>query len=144
MSIRHQLIRDLVLDIDKEKKMQVGNCPDDVKQWIEGLPLPLDLKRTFQWNWVNAEGAIGPYSIHALRYIMKDEWTSLHMLHRMFVIGVSYTGDPLVVKFTDDSCEVGLTNHETIASEDETPDRCYARISASLDCASDQIMRMKS
>lgn len=114
--------------------VKVGHCDEILGQRVEKLPIPMELKRVFQWTWFGETVFLGKYAIHDLREILFNEWFDRFLSSRMIAIGSSKGGDHIVVSFATERCEVGFVNCVELAGdEDIAPGMIYARISPGLD-----------
>ncbi len=140
--VRYNLIHDLTHHLDEKGVFSVGNCDSDLSARIEKLSLPIDLKRVFQWTWANKGGRLGEwkYYLDSTETIFSCEWFDRLLAAKMLEIGSAANGDSLVIKFSDESCEVGLLNCiELVGEEAADPNGFYVTVSESLD---DLLLRM--
>jgi hypothetical protein len=136
MKMRFELIRDLMLRLDEKVELNVGNCDAVLEAQIEKSPLPMDLKRVFQWSWANNYGTVGNYRIHSVKDAFANERFDLLIKANMIGIGSARNGDMLVVRFSNENCEVGFLNHIELAvaiDEDKAPHDFYVKVCGTLD-----------
>ena len=133
-SFRTELISDLMHHLDRDGSLDVGECDDELRKRIEGLDLPMLLKRVFQWNWARKYSGLGRYRISPVDRVFSGEWFERFISSRMLGIASAYNGDVVVLRLVQDRCEVGLIDATTFAGEDEAaPDAFYVKICDSLD-----------
>jgi hypothetical protein len=134
--MRYELIRDLMRRLDEKWGLKVGNCEAALAEKIEKLPLPLHLKRIFQWSWANKWAQVGNHRISSVKEAFTNEWFDLLINANMVEIGSAISGDMLVVLFSQEKCEVGFLNHIELAvaiDEGKNPRDFYVRVCGSLD-----------
>ena len=132
--MRHFLIRDLMLHLDRDGVLGVDHCKKELADRIEKLALPLNLKRTFQWNWATRYADLGKYRINSVDEVFSGEYFTQLLAAQMLEIGSACDGSNLVVRFTSEECEVGLLDGATLAGEEfATPANHYVKVCGSLD-----------
>ena len=131
--MRTELIRDLLKYLDGNGALESGDCPDDVNRAIEEMPLPTSLKRLLQWYWPNRSCRIGRYNIYTAKECLADKDLAILMQANMLPIGYAINGDPLVVRFSDDKCAVGLISHDKFWEEHTDPEVSYAEVTGSIE-----------
>jgi hypothetical protein len=134
--MRFELIRDLMQRLDARGGLSVDHCDAALAARIEELPLPLDLKRIFQWSWANKSYRVGKYRISSVKDAFSSEWFDLLIKANMIEIGSALNGDMLVVQFSNKNCEVGLLNHIELAvaiDEGKLPQDFYVKVCGTLD-----------
>ena len=132
--MRTDLIRDLFQHLDVDGSLQVGDCPERAKQQVEALPLPLDVKRMLQWYWTNAGGEVGRYTLYGVEEALAQEDLDRYLAAGMFPIGYALNGDPLVLRFSEDRCAVGLVSHDQLWEEEVSgPEGAYVEVTASVE-----------
>ena len=131
--MRTELIRDLFIYLDRDHSLAVGRCPEKAKHALEEMPLPIDVKRILQWYWTNTGGSVGAYTLYGVEELLtKDDQPRL-LAMGMLQIGFAANGDLLVLRFTEESCAVGLISHDEFWSEDCDEDYIYAEVTGSVD-----------
>ena len=118
-SVASNLLHHLVDDT-----VEIGHAWDGDKAWLEGLPLPVPLKRTLQWYWPIESVQIGPIVFEPVSGIRTYPWTPTLVQHQLIAIGFGPNGDAFVCDFASDECNVGFITHETYDGESD-PRRCY-------------------
>ena len=132
--MRHFLIRDLMLYLDRDGVLGVDHCNKELADRIEKLPLPLDLKRTFQWNWATKYADLGRYRFKRVDQVFSGEYFEQLLAAQMIEIGTAHDGSNLVVRFTSEDCEVGLLDGDNLAGEEfAAPANYYVMVCGSLD-----------
>jgi hypothetical protein len=134
--MRYELIRDLLHHLDTKYDLAVGNCEAELANRIKSLPLPLGLKHVFMWSWPTKSAQAGRYYIYRVPDVFSGEWFGLLLESRMLGIGSAANGDELVVKFSQEDCEVGFLDHVELAvaiDEGKSPATFYTKVCASLD-----------
>lgn len=128
--MRPDLIRDLFLHLDRDGSLQIGSCNTTTNHTLERLPIPLNLKRTLQWNWMRSGGSVGKYTLYGINAVLQhDDFQSLFQ-DSMIPIGHALNGDLLVLRFTKDKCAVGLVSHDLLWEENTSPDEAYVETSS--------------
>ncbi len=112
---------------------KVGRCPNVANSTLEGMPLPLELKRVLQWYWTNSGGEIGGYTIHSVEESLANEDLPRLIGANMLPIGYASNGDPLVLCFSEETCAVGLVSHDQFWEESSDPGTAYAEVTGSID-----------
>ena len=134
--IHYELIRDLMLHLGRSYGFVVDNCNAETATRIESLPLPMNLKRVFQWTWINDRQCdFGVYRLDKTSDIFSTEWFERLIRSNMLEIGSACNGDNLILKFSSVDCEVGLLNGSRFAGEEEDtdPEAFYVKVCGSLD-----------
>lgn len=131
--MRPELIRDLFIYLDRGNDLKVGNCPPKANQTLEEMPLPIDLKRVLQWYWTNNGSKVGAYNLFSVEEILARDDLSRLLALQMLQIGFAANGDPLVLRFSEAECEVGLLSHDQFWSEEEFTEDMYAKVTGSID-----------
>ncbi len=133
LPMRINLIRDLFHHLDADGSLQVGHCPEAAKRTLEGMPLPMGLKRTLQWCWTNRGGAIGGYTLYSVEESMANDDLPKLIAAGMLPIGYAANGDPLVLSFSGEECAVGLVSHDQFWDEDGDPTEAYVEVTGTID-----------
>ena len=132
--IRFDLISDLLHHLDKGGSLGIATCSVELQAFIEGLDLPMNLKRIFQWRWASTWANVGTYRIGSVEEVFYGEWFDRLYSDRMLKIGSAKNGDAVVVRVLDDRCEVGLINSAEFAGdEDLPPGHFYVGVCGGLD-----------
>ena len=116
--MRADLIRDLFQHLDADGSLQVGNCPPSASGTLEELALPVSLKRVLQWYWINRGGEVGPYTLYSVEESLSNQDFPKLIAASMIPIGFAANGDPLVLRFSEERCEVGLISHDEFWPDD--------------------------
>lgn len=131
--MRADLIRDLFQHLDADGSLQVGNCPASASRTLEELALPVSLKRVLQWYWTNRGGEVGPYSLYSVEEFLSNEDFSKLIAASMITIGFAANGDPLVLRFSEERCEVGLISHDEFWPDGGEAKSAYSVVTASIE-----------
>src|SRR5688572_1196330 len=99
--MRTALIRELFNHLDRDGSLQVGDCPQNVSRALEGMPLPLEVKRVLQWYWTNSGGEVGAYTLYSVGEILANDDLPRLLSMEMLPIGCAANGDPLVLRLSD-------------------------------------------
>jgi hypothetical protein len=97
----------------------VEHAPDEIKSWLESLPLPITLKRMLQCHWPKAGVQLGPICMYSPSGIQHAAWTATLLRHSLIQIGDCANGDAFVVDFQTEACNVGFI---TLAEHDDKQD----------------------
>jgi hypothetical protein len=120
--------------LDRNGALGVEKCKKELADRIEKLPLPLDLKRAFQWNWATKSARINKYRFEPLENAFSCEYFDRLLAARMIEICTALNGDPVVVHFTREDCEVGILEAVKLAGEENAaPLDFYVKVCGSLD-----------
>ncbi len=131
--MRADLIRDLFQHLDSDGSLQVGRCPNETNRTLEEMPLPLGLKRVLQWYWTKSGGEIGGYAIYSVEESLANEDLPNLIVANMLPIGYAANGDPLVVRFNEERCAIGLISHDHFWGDGGDPKAAYAQVTASIE-----------
>lgn len=131
--MRSDLIRDLFRHLDADGSLQVGNCGAGANRTLEELSLPISLKRVLQWYWTNGGGTVGPYTLYSIEGALSDEDFPRLLSAAMIPIGYAQNGDPLVLRFGDEWCEVGLISHDQFWADGGDALSAYSRVAGSIE-----------
>ncbi len=131
--MRTELIRDLFQHLDADGSLQGGHCPEAANRTLEGMPLPIDLKRVLQWYWTNRGGEVGPYTLYSVEESLANDDLPKLIAAGMLPIGYAPNGDPLVLCFCEEKCAVGLVSHDQFWEEGGEPKEAYAEVAGSID-----------
>ncbi|MBW3542594.1 MAG: hypothetical protein KY476_20210 [Planctomycetes bacterium] len=131
--MRNNLLRDLLSFLDNDY-LRVEPCSDTLAEKIEGLPLPLSLKRLFQSSWPQTPDAmIGPYSMRCTGQILAPDDLERLLPYNMVAVGSAANGDLLVLRFDEVRCTVGLVSHDSYYEESSLPFDSFAAFASSLE-----------
>ncbi len=136
MDVRYNLIRDLMHRLGERSNLAVGHCDAELAERIEKLPIPMRLKRVFQWAWLTKSGHVGVYWLNSTQDVLSQQWSDLLIKAEMLDIGSARNGDELVLRFSNDENEVGFLNHVELAvaaDEGKDPRDFYTKVCGSLD-----------
>ena len=132
--MRDNLIRDLLNYLDRDGNLSTGHCPPDAEAFLEELDIPLDVKRLFQWRWINKPCKLGPYNFYSVKEIISNEDFGNFLKDNIVPIGWAINGDPLVLNFPDEEiCEVGLISHDQYYEEECGPTEAYTRVKKTVE-----------
>lgn len=131
--MRTDLIRDLFQYLDSDGSLEVGDCDKTAKGTLEGMPLPINVKRVLQWYWTNRGGEVGCYTLYSVEECLVNDDLPKLIDAGMFPIGYAANGDLLVLCFTEEKCAVGLVSHDLLWEEDCDPHKAYAKVTGSID-----------
>lgn len=131
--MRTNLIRDLFTHLDADGSLQVGHCPEGANLTLEGLPFPIDLKRMLQWSWINHGADVGKYRLYSVEESLASEDLPKLITAGLFSVGCARNGDPLVFRFNENECAVGLLSHELLWEEDSDPKEAYIEVTRSIE-----------
>ena len=131
--MRTALIRDLFQHLDADGSLQVGHCPEAASRTLEAMPLPVGVKRVLQWYWTNRGGEVGGYTLHSVEGILAHEDLPRLLAVGMLPIGYAANGDPLVLRFGEEECAVGLVSHDELWGGVDDPKEMYAEAAGSID-----------
>lgn len=113
--------------------LKVGKCKPDIVAKIDAQPFPVWLKQLLWWHWPTKSGSIWPcYEIKSARGILGDELFPRLVAASMLPIGSTINGDMLVIRFGEDSAEVGFISHEGVYSAASLSD-VYAQVTPTLE-----------
>ena len=131
--MRTALISDLLQHLDSDGSLRVGHCPEAASQKLEEMSIPLGVKRVLQWYWTNRGGGVGGYTLYSVEESLANEDLGRLLATGMLPIGYAANGDPLVLRFDEERCEVGLVSHDRLWEEGSDPKECYAEVTGSIE-----------
>ena len=131
--MRTGLIADLFHHLDRDGSLQVSHCPKNVSRVLEGMPLPLEVKRVLQWYWTNSGGQVGAYTLYSVKEILANDDLARLLIMEMLPIGCAANGDPLILRFSEGKCAVGLISHDEFWGGDGDPENIYGEVTGSID-----------
>lgn len=131
--MRYELVKDLLHHLDRDNGLKVGHADEKTTGHLEGLPIPLDLKRLLQWSWTTSGGQVGPYFLDSVNSIPDNYDYERLMLHHLIPVGHAANGDILVIRFEDEHCRIGLVSHDELWEEVGTPDAAFVEVAPTLD-----------
>ncbi|WP_395746139.1 hypothetical protein [Prosthecobacter sp.] len=133
--IRHELISDLMHHLDRKGALGLCECDKEKKAFIEGLKMPMTLKRMFQWSWPSKWADLPPYRLAPLNEVFSGDCFPRFFAAGMLILGAAKNGDCLVLRIYPDRHEMGLLNTTQFAGEDSdtSPELFYTRVCGSLD-----------
>src|SRR5688572_30919373 len=97
--MRYQLIVDLLNHLDVDGSLSIGYASERTTNVIEGLSIPIDLKRLLQWSWTTRGGQVGRYFLDSVNDILANNDFERLLQHQMIPIGHAPNGDILVLRF---------------------------------------------
>ena len=113
--------------------LKVGKCKPDIVVKVNAQPFPVWLKQLLWWNWPTKSGGVWPcYEINSAKDILADELFPQLVAASMVPIGSTINGDTLVIRFADESAEVGFVSHEEVYSAANISD-VYAQVTPTLE-----------
>jgi hypothetical protein len=110
--MNQSLCREFIQHLDRDESLQSGNAPDHIKNWLEGLTLPMDLLRFLQWDWPQVDCQIAHISIMSSESLYSDEVTPHLLKHNFLNAGSAPNGDWFVIDFSSGACMPGFITHE--------------------------------
>ncbi len=97
------------------------------------MPLPLEVKRVLQWYWTNSGGKVGAYTLYSVKEILANDDLPRLLIMQMLPIGCAANGDPLVLRFSEVKCAVGLISHDEFWGGERDQESIYAEVTGSID-----------
>jgi hypothetical protein len=131
--LRTRLISNLFHHLDRDGSLQVGYCAEEASRTIEGMPLPLDVKRLLQRSWTKSGGKVGAYDLYSVKEILANDDLPRLLVMGMLQIGIAANGDLLVLRFTEEECAVGLVSHDEFWAGESDEEDVYAEVTGSID-----------
>ncbi len=105
--MRGDVCKELMNHLD-QGELKCGHAPQDVKDWLENLNLPMEFLRFMQWNWPQKNGKLAHLVIFSSQSIKDDEFSIRLAETGLLLIGFAPNGDWLVVDFLDPPCVPGF------------------------------------
>jgi hypothetical protein len=109
--MRGDVCSELIQHLD-DGTLECGHAPQDVKDWLESLNLPMELLRFMQWRWPQQDCQIAHLSILSSRSIKDDDFAEPLAKAGFLLIGSAPNGDWLVIAFAKLGCIPGFITHE--------------------------------
>ncbi len=131
--MRSELIGDLLRHLDSDQGLKIGRCDKSTHEKLELLEIPLELKRSLQWNWTTSGGEMGDYSLDSVNSIFRHEDFDLLVKHKMIPIGSAINGDILVISYENENPAIGLVSHDELWEMEVSPRDVYETVTESID-----------
>lgn len=133
--MKTELISDLTHYLDGvfEDDLKVGNCEKPLHEEVQSWDIPMDLKRTLQWNWFNASFDGPRHFLYSVEDIIESDDRGRFMAEGLLQIGSCRNGDMIVIDFREETSPVLFVSHDEFWEDREcSPRRCAVLIYRSL------------
>jgi hypothetical protein len=134
--MNHLLCREFIQHLDRDESLKSGYAPENIKNWLEGLGLPIDLLRFMQWDWPQVDCQIAHIAIRSSASIYEDEATGYLQKYKFLNVGSAPNGDWFVIDYSTEACVPGFITHEEWSpwsKEPSDPRQFFQPIARGLD-----------
>ncbi len=126
--------RELFHYLDGNGSLSVGHCSAKVTKWLDEVEFPWALRQMLRFYWPKKRGNIAHLRLCPSGQLPQQDYLQEFLAIKLLPIGCAPNGDPLVVRFDTDQCEIGFVSHERYFSTDKkTLDHLYQPIARTLD-----------
>jgi hypothetical protein len=121
-----------LLDSRADGELQVEHATERLIEVIENWDIPMQLKRTLQWNWFNHR-LEAEQTIDSVEEITESDYLEEFMQHELLPIGSCANGDMVVIDYRNENFPVSfITLAEYLGSDRTDPKEFSAKVSDSL------------
>ena len=113
--VRHKtslLLTEFIYHLDVNQDMEIGHAPEDVIAWIEGLGLPMSIRRFLQWAWPQVDSQIGHIAIMSSAKVRSNDLANQFTSQKLLWLGSAGNGDFFVLDYSTEQCIPGFITHE--------------------------------